>query len=476
MAVDHSLTGRCGGGPAANETQYPPVRRRRVIFGTVAVALLMGSIDSTIVATALHSIQEGLHTSVVWAGWTISAYALGQVLMLSTSGRLSDYYGRRRVFIASIVVFTLASLCCGLVSDIHLLIVLRGVQALGGAGFTPSATGIVVDNFGDARDRAVGLFGSIFPAGAVIGPIVGGVLVTSVSWRAIFLVNVPVGLVLLWLCMKFIPRDAAASTTPRRHLDGVGMVQLGVTVITGTLGLSIVGSGGASLLSAPFLLLELVAVLGVMVFVRHARRDTDPFIPARLIYGRGFGITNSVNFLFGGATAGLGSLVPLYATDRYHIDALGSGTLLTARSIATIVLSALAVYALRRTGYRWPLFTGLAVTAAGFFVMAIAPVGISAYAWLSIAAGITGIGLGWSGPASRNASLQLEPTQAASIASLRTTCRQSGSIVAVSITTAILARSADPGHALGLIFAVFAVILVLFGPFISRIPEHRGSW
>lgn len=461
--------------PRPDVSPGAPAPHRPVIFATVAVALLMGSIDSTIVATALPAIQRGLHTSIVWAGWTITAYALGQVLMLSMTGRLSDHYGRRRVFMASVIVFTAASLGCGLVNNVHVLIVLRALQAFGGAGFTPSATGIVVDNFGDARDRAVGLFGSIFPIGAVIGPVLGGILVDSLSWRAIFLVNLPAGVVLLALCLKFIPRDKRAPRTSRRRLDAVGMAQLGVTVIAGMLGLSIVGNG-SSLWSAPFVVLEAVAICGGAVFVWHARRAADPFIPARLLYSRGFGITNGVNFLFGGATAGLGSLVPLYAIDRYHISVLGSGTLLTARSITTIVFSALAVYALRRTGYRWPLFTGLLVTAAGLVAMDVPPIGTSAYAWLSIAAAVTGVGLGWSGPASRNASLQLEPTQAASIASLRTTCRQCGSIVAVSLTTAIVARSTDPGDTLGRIFVVFAIVLVVFSPLMSRIPEHRGAW
>ena len=136
----------------------------------VALTLLMMSIDSTIVATVLHALQHGLGTTIDWAGWTLTAYSFGFVLMLPVSGRLSEQYGRRRVFLGSVVMFTVASLLCGLADDIFLLIVLRAVQAAGGAGFTPSATGIVVDYFGDERDRAVSLFGSIFPIGAMIGP------------------------------------------------------------------------------------------------------------------------------------------------------------------------------------------------------------------------------------------------------------------------------------------------------------------
>jgi len=144
-------------GPTAFFTprkESAPVRRV-LVFTIVALALLMMSIDATIVATALHSLQHRLQTSINWARWTITAYSFGFVLMLPVSGKLSEQYGCRRVFLGSVAAFTIASLCCGLVDNIYLLITLRAVQAAGGAGFTPSATGIIVDHFGDARDRAV---------------------------------------------------------------------------------------------------------------------------------------------------------------------------------------------------------------------------------------------------------------------------------------------------------------------------------
>ena len=452
--------------------------RRTLIFSTVALALLMGSIDSTIVATALHTIQHGLHASIIWVGWTITVYSLGQVLVLPLAGRLSDQYGRRRVFVASVVVFTAASLCCGLANDIYVLVALRAVQALGGAGFTPSATGIVVDHFGAARDRAVGLFGSIFPIGALIGPILGGVFVAYWSWRGIFLVNVPIGLLLIAMCLKYIPADTHVRRPgqPKRRLDVVGMGLLGAGVLAAMLGLSTLGGTGPRVLSVQFLGLEIFAGATLWIFVWHVARAPDPFIRPLLLYGRGFGTVNVINFLYGGVATGLGTLIPLYATERYGISALDSGTLLTARGITVIALSALAVLALRRTGYRWPMFVGFLVTAAGMLALAVAPVGMSPYAWLAASAAIIGVGVGWGGPATRNASLQLAPDQSAAIAGLRTTARQAGSITAISITTAILAQAADPGVAQAHIFAVMALVLVAALPLVVRVPEHHGKW
>lgn len=437
---------------------------------------MMSSIDQTIVATALHSMQHSLHASIVMAGWTITAYSFGQILMLPVAGRLCDKYGKRNVFIASVTIFSAASLCCGLASNIYLLVALRAIQAIGGAGFTPSATGIVVDHFGDGRDRAVGMFGSIFPIGTIIGPILGGFFVVHLSWRAIFLVNVPIGIVLLLLCLRYVPRDTGVRVTPGQRLDVVGMVLLGTGIGTAMVGLSYLGTGNSHAAAVQLLLSLAISLLAIGMFIRHVRRASDPFIPAHLIFGRGFGVTNTINFLYGGAASGLGALVPLYAVERYGIGTIDSGTLLSARGIAVIALSALAVLALRRTGYRSPILIGLLLSGGGTLALGIAPIGATPYVWLAVAAAVTGVGIGWSSPATRNASLQLVPSQAAVIASLRSTCRQAGSITAVSVTTAILAQADDRGSAFGYIFIGFGLLLFAAMPLVFRIPEHRGMW
>src|SRR5580704_8605643 len=196
---------------------------RGMVFTIVGLALLMMSIDSTIVATALHALRIGLQTSIDWAGWTITAYSLGFVVVLPISGKLSEQYGCRRVFLGSVVVFTVASLCCGLADNIYVLIALRGLQAAGGAGFTPSATKIIVNYFGDARDRAISLFGAIFSIGMMIGPIFGGLFVSYWTWRGIFLVNVPIGAAVIVLALRYIPRDPLWTGEKRPSMDIAGM-------------------------------------------------------------------------------------------------------------------------------------------------------------------------------------------------------------------------------------------------------------
>jgi EmrB/QacA subfamily drug resistance transporter len=457
-------------------SEEAPAPHRVAIFSVVAMALLMSSLDGTIVATALHAIEHGLRSSINWTSWIITAYSVGQVLTYPLAGKLSNRVGRRRFFFISVVVFTVASLCAGLADNIYLLIALRAVQAAGGAGFTPSATGIITEHFGPARDKAVGLFGSIFPIGSMIGPVFGGLFVSYWTWRGIFFVNVPIGALLLLLGLHYVPRDRARPDDARRPVDIAGMALLGVGALALMLGISYLGETGASAASPLFIVPVAAGLLGLAWFGRHIRRTPDPFIAPAFIAGRGFGAVNVINILYGGAVAGLLALVPLYAVDRYRISTLGSGTVLTAEGLAVIVMSGLAAMALRRTGYRRPLYLGSVVIAIGFAGLALPPAGMSPYLWLALAGCLIGLGSGWSSPASRNACLQLVPDQSPALAALRSTGRQVGQIVAVSVTTTIIAQPASAGELEARVFVAFALLLVACLPVIALVPEHRGSW
>jgi MFS family permease len=449
-----------------------------MVFAIVALALLMMSIDGTIVATALHSLRSELHTSIDWAGWTITAYSLGFVVVLPLTGKLSEQYGCRRVFVGSVAAFTLASLCCGLADNIYALIALRGLQAAGGAGFTPSATEIIVDHFGRARDRAVGLFGSIFSIGTMIGPIFGGLFVSYWTWRGIFLVNVPIGIAVFVLALRYVPRDRSRAGANRPSMDATGMALLGGGLLAGMLAVSFLAETESQAWS-PVLAIPLlaVAIVALWMFFRHINRSANPFIAPHLISGPGFGTVNLINAVYGGVTSGAVALIPLYASSRYDINALGSGTLLIAQGAAAIIFSIAAAFALRRTGYRRPIYAGGVVIAAGLMLLAFRPLaGIPPYAWLAGSAFLVGAGRGANNPASRNAGLQLAPQYASTLAALRTMAMSIGTIVTISLATAILASSHDPGHAQAWFFAAAGALLVAALPLIARVPEHRGSW
>ena len=453
----------------------PPVNRK-VVFATVAMTLLMMTVDSTIVATVLHPMQHDLQTSVNWAGWTLTAYSLGFVLMLPISGKLSQHFGRRRVFMASVVTFTLASLACGMANSIAALIALRAVQAAGGAGFTPSATGIIVDHFGDQRDRAVSLFGSIFPIGAMIGPIFGGLFATYWSWRGVFFVNLPIGLLVLALAWRFIPADPPRPRGGMR-MDLPGMALMGLGLFGFMLAASWLGEGAGSLRQPLFWLAAPASMLATLLFFRHIARVAQPFIAPPMIHGRDFGAVNLVNVIYGGMIFGSMSLVPLYAANRYGLGAFDAGTLLIAQGLATVAFSVAAAFALRRTGHRLPIRVGGVVMALGLVLLALPPqAGLTAWTWLAFAAFLVGMGAGIINPACRNAGLQLAPRQSSTLAAIRSMFLQIGSIVTISVSTAILGAAAQPAAVHAVILALAAALLLAAMPIVNRVPEHHGAW
>jgi EmrB/QacA subfamily drug resistance transporter len=448
---------------------------RQLVFAIVAIALFMCSVDLTIVATALPAIHRGLRASINWVGWTITIYGLAMVVALPIAGKFCIQFGRRRVFLFGIVTFTAASLLCGFATDIYVLIFFRAVQAIGAGALQPSAAGLIADHFGKDRDRGIGMFGAVSSAGQVVGPIFGGLIVGYLSWRWIFFVNVPIGVVLVLLTVRYIPesRGQAAEKT-----DVVGLLLMAFMVLTAIFGITSLGDGRTQVYDPIFLAPELCAVVLLVLFVRHTRSAAAPFIPVRLLVGKGFAVMNWVNLLHGVVTFGIAALVPLYAEQRYHLAALSAGTLLTARAIGMIAVGTVAAFTLRRTGYRMPMMLGFSTVALGTLLMSVSPRwGVSPYVWLSVSVGIAGLGLGAVNPAASNACLQIAPDQAAAITGLRVMFINLGVIFSVSVTTAILNRSSTPGITQAHVFwAAAAVVFLVMVPLCRRVPEHKGGW
>ena len=264
-----SPTANPGGPPAGYG------RHKGLVFACVSVGLFMVAVDQTIVATALPSIQSELHTRINWAGWTITIYSLAQVVAMPVAGKLSDQFGRKTIFICAAAVFTTASLCCGLSNSIYLLIALRGVQALGGGCIMPSASGIVADQFGPDRDRALAMFTSILPIGGIVGPVLGGLFVTYWTWRGIFFINVPIGLALIILSAVVIPRSTRRDRAP---VDVLGVLLLGTMLLAVMFGFAFLGAG-SSPASWSFLVPEVLGLTAGLLFVRHIQRHAGPVHP-----------------------------------------------------------------------------------------------------------------------------------------------------------------------------------------------------
>jgi EmrB/QacA subfamily drug resistance transporter len=444
---------------------------RWLVFAIVSIALFMSSLDGTIVATGLPTLRMALHTNINWTSWTMTAYQLGLVVAMPIAGRVADNLGRKRVFVGAAVLFTGSSLLCGLATNIDMLIALRVMQAAGGAAFMPAASGMVMDIFGDHRQRALGLFSSIFPLGALVGPIVGGIIITSWSWRGIFLVNVPIGAAFTLLAWKYLPSSGRRGGRP----DVLGALFMGGGLLGLMLAITDLGNRNAGAASPTVAIPFALAVLFGWAFLYRCAHATDPLIPLRLLKGRVFAATNAINVVWGGCAIGFGSLVPLFAEERYHLTPLASGTLLTSRAIGEIVLAIFAAVLIHRTGYRIPIIAGIGLIAAGLALIATQPVIFSPYVWLAIGSTLTGLGTGLSAPAANNASIELAPDDIGAITGLRGAARTGGAIVAIALATSIAVHTGNEVAALTHAFFVLAGLLVCMVPLVFVIPDGRRA-
>ena len=197
--------------------------RRMLILAICCLSLFMVGLDNTIVNIALPAIRTDLDASVSGLQWTIDAYTLVLASLLMLGGSTADRIGRRRIFQSGLLLFTVGSLLCGLAPGLGWLVTFRVVQAIGGSMLNPVAMSIVTNTFPDPRERAraIGIWGAVFGISLALGPVLGGLLVHTVGWRAIFWINVPVGLAGMALAKRFVPESRAPH--PRR-VDPVGQV------------------------------------------------------------------------------------------------------------------------------------------------------------------------------------------------------------------------------------------------------------
>lgn len=444
--------------------------RRWRILAVALVGPLMGNIDQYVVATALPTLRSEFHTSIALAALSVTVYQLGLIASMPIVGRLSDQLGRKRVHLIAIGVFAVASLACGLSDSIGMLIAFRVVQAIGAGGLMPTATGIVAESFGRDRDRGIGLIASVVSIGALVGPVLGGVIIHYWSWRGVFLINLPVAAVILPLAARVIPRSRPRATAT---LDVPGIALLVAALSCFMVGTTLLGQG-ASPLSVWFIGSEAAAVLFGFLLVRHCLHVPHPIIPVHLLRVGAFFRMNVLNFIYGAAVLGMGSLIPLYVQERYSFSPLAAGSVLSVRAIGVITISILATFLLRRFGYRRPMLIGFGLQAIGLALIGWgAPEGITPYLWLAACGGILGIGAGAAIPATNNALLSFSPTDVSTISGLRGMFKQIGALVAISIVTAVPTRSGHAGLVLGdamLVMAAALTLLVL--PLILSVPDR----
>ena len=451
---------------------------RYLIFTTVSLGLLLTGIAGTSIAIALDAIRSSFGVSVILAGWVVAAFQLTLTASMPVVGKISDVLGRRRTFMVCLGLYIGGSVMAALAPSIWLLIAARIIQALGGGGFLPSAVGIVAELFPNSRQRAIGFFTSIFPIGQIVGPVIGGWLIDSFGWRAIFWVNVPTGLFVLLLAWMLLPRGARR----QGHIDlpGAALVAGSLASFMGALSL-IAYAATAKMWLVVGVLFAAAAVL-TAIFVRHERTAEAPIVDLEILRRGPFLAANIYNVVYGAGVIGIMSLIPLFAINVYGISYFDSGVILVPRAVAVMVTSLIVSLLLMRLGYRWPIIVGTCLAALSLYLLGLEPHqvmalggGLESTTTLALILLVMGVGVGMAAPASNNACIELMPERAATITGVRGMCRQAGGAVSITVATLALHESASIAAGFRLVFIALAIALLATIPAILAMPRSPTS-
>jgi MFS family permease len=355
----------------------------------------------------------------------------------------------------------------------------RFLQGLGAAGFLPTAVGIVSDQLPESRERAIGLFSSIFSVGGIVGPNLGGWIVSHYSWRYLFYINLPIGLGLLLLILLLL--EAPPPTAMRARVDVAGAALFCGAILFLMVSLNRLAE---SLTPATWPLTGLSLALslgGLALFFRHERAAANPLLDLALLQSRPFFAANLYNLLLGAGIFGIVSFIPLYATTVHHLSTLLSGLILTPRSVGVICTSTLTSFYLARWGYRAPMLWGVGILAAGtlllgdvqFLVARALGIQGGATALLAGEVLLLGLGMGIASPASNNACIDLMPSHVATITGLRGMFRFVGGALGISLATIILRVSATPATGFRNAFVAAGLLQLLAVPLVFFLPRGR---
>ncbi|HEY1664669.1 MAG TPA: MFS transporter [Trebonia sp.] len=369
----------------------------------ILVASFMVVLDFTIVNIALPSMERdfGVSTSVVQ--WVVTGYAIAFSGLLILGGRAADMLGRRRIFIVGLLVFSLASLAGGLAGDPVLLIASRIVQGAGAALVAPAALSLITTSFpaGPRRTRAIGLYGSMASVGFVAGQVLGGVLVEWTSWRAVFLVNVPVGLAAAFLAPRLIAVPAVAAgpgraAGPGARQRGRRLDVRGAVLITAAVALAVFGISQGDVLgwTSPLVLgAAVIAVGAAACFVVAETRHPAPLIRPRLLLRPGLRNGATLAFLLGVWNGGELLVLSLYMQDVLHFSPLATGLIIAPQGLAGFTMGMLGPRLAGRFGVRRVAMVAGVSATIGFAALTQLPaVGYSPLLFVVILVGFGGAG------------------------------------------------------------------------------------
>ncbi|MEV7283873.1 MFS transporter [Streptomyces sp. NPDC093252] len=409
-------------------------RRRMLVLAICCMSLLIVSMDNTVLNIALPSMQRDLHATTSDLQWTIDAYTLVLASLLMLAGSTADRIGRKRVFVVGLVVFTLGSALCSAAPSLETLVIFRMIQAVGGSMLNPVAMSIITNTFTDPRERAraIGAWGAVVGVSMAAGPLIGGLLVEAVNWRAIFWINLPVGIAALLLTWRFVPESRAAK--PRRA-DPVG--QLLIILLFGSLTYAIIEAPHSE--PAYVLPFAAVAVIALVALVRVEPRRAEPLIDLRFFRSAPFSGATVIAICSFAALGGFLFLSTLYLQNVRGLDALHAGLWMLPMAVPTFLCAPLSGRLVGGRGPRIPLLiAGPAMTAGALMFAAFHAETSDVTLFLGYA--LFGVGFGFVNAPITNTAVSGMPLSQAGVASaVASTSRQLGQTLGVAIVGAVLA-------------------------------------
>ncbi|MFF6801008.1 DHA2 family efflux MFS transporter permease subunit [Streptomyces sp. NPDC012616] len=409
-------------------------RRRLLVLAICCMSLLIVSLDVTVLNVALPAMQRDLHATTAGLQWTIDAYTLVLAALLMLAGSTADRVGRKKVFMAGLVVFAAGSLLCSLAPNLELLVAARMVQAVGGSMLNPVAMSIITNTFTDPRERAraIGVWGAVVGISMAAGPLLGGLLVESVGWRSIFWINLPVGLAALLATLRYVPESRAPKA---RRPDPVG--QLLVIVLFGSLTYAIIEAPEAgAATSGPFAAVAVAALLGLL---RYEPRRAEPLIDLRFFRSAPFSGATVVAISAFAALGGFLFLSTLYLQNVRGLDALHAGLWMLPMAVPTFLCAPLSGRLVGARGPRLPLVVaGTAMTLSGLLFALFDAETSDATLFLGYV--LFGVGFGFvNAPITNTAVSGMPRSQAGVAAAVASTSRQLGQTLGVAVIGAVLA-------------------------------------
>ena len=421
-----------------------PETRKWWTLGAVAFGLFMIMLDNTIVNVALPSIQRDLNIGISELEWVFNGYALTFGVLMLTGGKLADLMGRRSIFIAGLVIFTVASLFCGLATSAGWLIGARVVQGVGSALMNPATLSIITATFPPRqRGMAIGIWAGVSAMALAIGPLAGGLITEHLNWNWIFFINVPIGI--LAILVTRIVVDESRDTSAEQRLDLPGLLSSGIALFALTYGLIEANKYGWT--SGRILGLFAVAAIGFVVFVVLELRQRAPMLDLSLFRNGTFAGANTVMLLVGLAMFGVFFYNSLFIQNILGYSAVQTGASFLPMTVLIILVAPLAGKYSDRVGSRWLMGFGMVLLSISLFIFS--RLDETATFW-SILPGLLvgGFGMGLVMTPTTAAAMGSVPVDKAGVGSaVLNSGRQVGGALGIAVMGAIIAEAvtAPPG-------------------------------